>query len=409
MKIETTDEVFELDADLESADWTKSTWDLPPYRSADFMAIEPDLEAFRKLPIYAAAVASGLILDDEWVGDYVVEKTRRPKFRKGCGCGVRHTGLLKAAPMPPTKRWVLDNEAPVAVKIAKVLKKWRPKITAQLAARLAINKSLAQLLSLLHKDSSDNDAAIEAILKAVELDGFAIDMAEALRPELEAAFAAGGLSGAGLVGFANDKSIVEQIPDAAVAWAKERAAELVGMSYDVTTGDYTPNPNAAMTITDATREGLRGTVATALEEGWSSEDLAADLSDNHEFSDTRAETIARTELAFAHVQGNLDTWTQTGVVGGKRWILADTHPGEDECDENAADEVVALDADFSSGDVGPPAHPNCLCALEPILSDEMDGTDELEQAAKGDDGRHIVAEKLDRDTFNLLVKLYDAD
>lgn len=61
------------DAELESADWTKTTWDLPPYKSAGFFqVVEPeDLDAFRALPVYAAAVRDGLIFDDEWVGDYV--------------------------------------------------------------------------------------------------------------------------------------------------------------------------------------------------------------------------------------------------------------------------------------------------------------------------------------------------
>ena len=401
MKIETTDEVFELDADLESADWTKSTWDLPPYRSADFMAIEPDLEAFRKLPIYAAAVASGLILDDEWVGDYVVEKTRRPKFRKGCGCGVRHTGLLKAAPMPPTKKWVLANEAPVAKAIAAVLRKWAKKVAAQLVMKLPA-ATKADLRQLLRKDAT-TDAQIAAILAAIELDGFATDFIDAIRPELEAAFTAGGISGAGLIGFADDKSIVEQIPVEALAWAKDRAAELVGMSYDKATDSYVVNPDSTMSIDDATRSGLRGNVATALAEGWSADDLATAISDNYEFSDARAETIARTELAFAHVQGNLATWDNSGVVGGKRWILADTHPGPDECDDFADEDAIELSAQFGGEIDGPPAHPNCLCALEPILISEMDPGGDLatDPTAK--------AAGLTAEQFDTLLAKFDAE
>ena len=66
-----TTETWDLDSDLDSADWTKTTWDLPPYKSADFFtAVGDDLDSFRLLPVYAAAVASGLIYDDEWVADY---------------------------------------------------------------------------------------------------------------------------------------------------------------------------------------------------------------------------------------------------------------------------------------------------------------------------------------------------
>lgn len=64
-------EVVAPDADLANADWTKTTWDLPPYRSKEFMEQVPDLEAFKKLPVYAKAVEAGLIHDDEWVADSV--------------------------------------------------------------------------------------------------------------------------------------------------------------------------------------------------------------------------------------------------------------------------------------------------------------------------------------------------
>jgi hypothetical protein len=66
-----TEELESLDGDLESADWTKQAWDLPPYKSAQFLEINPDLGAFRRTPVYAQAVEAGLILDDEWVGDSV--------------------------------------------------------------------------------------------------------------------------------------------------------------------------------------------------------------------------------------------------------------------------------------------------------------------------------------------------
>lgn len=58
------------DRDQANADWTKTSWDLPPYRSKAFLELVPDVDAFRKLPVYAAAVAQGLIYDDEWMADF---------------------------------------------------------------------------------------------------------------------------------------------------------------------------------------------------------------------------------------------------------------------------------------------------------------------------------------------------
>lgn len=63
----------DIDADLANADWTKTTWDLPPYKSRAFFEFVPieSLPEFRRRPVYTHAVAAGLIHDDEWVGDFV--------------------------------------------------------------------------------------------------------------------------------------------------------------------------------------------------------------------------------------------------------------------------------------------------------------------------------------------------
>jgi len=58
------------DSTPEGADWTKTTWDLPPYKSPEFMEQFPDLDAFRNTTVYNYAVQAGLILDDEWLADF---------------------------------------------------------------------------------------------------------------------------------------------------------------------------------------------------------------------------------------------------------------------------------------------------------------------------------------------------
>lgn len=65
------DDVVSLDADLANSDWSKQAWDLPPYRSPEFDAMFPDLEAFKRLPVYKAACDAGLIIDDEWSADHI--------------------------------------------------------------------------------------------------------------------------------------------------------------------------------------------------------------------------------------------------------------------------------------------------------------------------------------------------
>ncbi len=62
------------DADLENSDWTKTSWDLPPYMSREFLEMMgPDFDQahFKTTPVYKHAVEQGLIHDDEWVDDSI--------------------------------------------------------------------------------------------------------------------------------------------------------------------------------------------------------------------------------------------------------------------------------------------------------------------------------------------------
>lgn len=59
--------MINLDELSGNQDWVKQSWDLPNYKSDEFLLLFPDLKEFRKLPVYKFAVANGLIKDDEWV------------------------------------------------------------------------------------------------------------------------------------------------------------------------------------------------------------------------------------------------------------------------------------------------------------------------------------------------------
>lgn len=93
--------------------------------------------------------------------------------------------------------------------------------------------------------------------------------------------------------------------------------------------------------------------------------------------------IARTETMRALNLGKIeagqqairDGWLDPGV--GKRWTAAPEELEPPRCDECADldGEVVPLDARFSSGDVGPPAHPYCRCSLDILPADTWDVTE----------------------------------
>lgn len=171
------------------------------------------------------------------------------------------------------------------------------------------------------------------------------------------------------LGLVPTRELTAQVNEDAVAWATARAAELVGMRY-TDAGDLVENPNAEWTITDATRELLRTDVVRAIEDGTTTDELSAQLQGAYAFSADRADTIARTELARADIEGNLIAYRDSGVVGGKMTVLGSEHDDASACDcsDAAAMGVVALDDDFGGlGD--PPYHPNCVCDLVPVLED----------------------------------------
>ena len=135
-------------------------------------------------------------------------------------------------------------------------------------------------------------------------------------------------------------------------------------------GELVDNPNGEWQITDGTREMLRSDVTTAMQEGWSNDRLSDELQDNYAFSEERADMIARTETARADAQGNLAGYKASGQVESKEWLTA-----PDCCDEcqEIDGEIVGLDETFSTGDDGPPLHPNCRCSVLPVLIEESEG------------------------------------
>jgi SPP1 gp7 family putative phage head morphogenesis protein len=89
-------------------------------------------------------------------------------------------------------------------------------------------------------------------------------------------------------------------------------------------------------------------------------DLRATFMD---MSGTRAEMIARTETCDALEQAFMDRAEELGI-DGKEWVVLSPCPI---CEENAAAGPIGIDETFPSGDIRPPAHPNCRCALSPVL------------------------------------------
>lgn len=181
-----------------------------------------------------------------------------------------------------------------------------------------------------------------------------------------------------------DKGITEQVYADAVAWARDRAAELVGMRYNAA-GDLVENPSADMAITSEVRDSIRAAVTDALEQGLPADELAESIQDLAEFSADRATAIARTEIIRANNQGHLNAFKGSGVVHEKEWSTAEDGDVCDECTDNEADGPIGLDDAFSSGDDAAPAHPNCRCTIVAVVEQKDEEEGDEDQGEESED------------------------
>lgn len=140
------------------------------------------------------------------------------------------------------------------------------------------------------------------------------------------------------------------------------------------------------TVIDNSRSEIRKLITEGIEDGLGPKQIARNIRGSF---DTRhhAETVARTETIWAHNEGTVQGWKQSGVVAAKQW---DTAPDERRCEfcGDMHGRVISLDANFygkgdtmegrEGGQLGfgydvidhPPLHPNCRCSLIPILIED---------------------------------------
>ncbi|MCK9496110.1 MAG: phage head morphogenesis protein [Dehalococcoidia bacterium] len=117
---------------------------------------------------------------------------------------------------------------------------------------------------------------------------------------------------------------------------------------------------------------LRGLLARAVDEGQSTKAIARLLRAEMEgWTKTRAETVARTEVATAWEGAQYEVLAANGWAG-REWLTAEDERvdgGRESgpCIANAAAGAVAIGVPFPSGHLYPPAHPNCRCTTAPAF------------------------------------------
>ena len=151
-------------------------------------------------------------------------------------------------------------------------------------------------------------------------------------------------------------------------------------------------------VNATTEVQLRDLMGSGMQEGETASELANRVQtwadgdkEGESMTRKRALMIARTESARAASTAEQDAWRSTGLVTGKRWLLA-----PDPCEFCAAaaksfgKKGVGIDEPFyAKGDTisagkagsltldyedvqGPPLHPHCRCAVQPVLDDNFE-------------------------------------
>lgn len=221
-------------------------------------------------------------------------------------------------------------------------------------------------------------AQIAAGIDLSGLEGIADDVVGTLEGVAEAAGQLTLLQ----VGLGQNDKLTGQVALRAMNFARNRSAELVGKRWTAD-GELIDNPDARWAITDSTRTMLRNTIADALQDNVSVDDLANRIRASYAFSEDRSALIAETEVARANVQGALEGAREArdaGVELQKVWLIGSENVC-DECIDNADQGPIDLDDDFESGDDGPPAHPDCHCSLSWDVAEP--GDDEVGKVGGG--------------------------
>ena len=116
-------------------------------------------------------------------------------------------------------------------------------------------------------------------------------------------------------------------------------------------------------LTNTTVNDIGNSIADALEQGLSA-NQAAKLIRRNVASPSRALMIAITEQNRAMSAATVNRYKEMQIME-MEWEVSDPC---DKCAQNA-NQVVPIGGTFNSGDTQPPAHPNCRCALLPVIPD----------------------------------------
>ena len=345
----------------------------------DHRGLDPLPDGFGEIPrIYLTTGALGLDANDA-IAAKQAEPTPEPApmvvpVPAKAPANANQPKPAKVAPPAATAKAAQSSgNGPTARDSALALSVDRPKA---LRAVAALSRALRPILAKAGHDiaaqverriaKAEDDPRIEAAAISAEVDLSALlAIEDSLGLELEEIGLDVVRLALGSVGVEATSDLVNRVNKRAVAYARNRAAELVKVGG---------NPS----IVDSTREMIRRTIADGLENNIGRDAIAEALQASYAFSAERAEVIANTEISMANSAAKGEAWAEVQADGEtlvKQWFVSGDEGVCPECEGNDDQGEIAMSDSFESGDDMEPAHPGCRCVtaarvLEPGESAE---------------------------------------
>lgn len=333
---------FDADEPLENADWTKKTWDLPPYNSREFLDqlkfMGMTLEQFKKLPVYKARAIKKSYTDEE-ISSFIIEE------------------VVKALEEDSWKdfiRSISPLEKQIKAKVVSFFKEQEKRVfKAMPANQKAMPKKITDPEFWAGEADEFTDTILPLINKVVGKEGKRVT--EKLAHKLDRVLAQYEIE---------DTPIEDMIR------------------------------NAADEINDTTFKRLVSAYDVGELEGESISEIGKRM--RKVFEDAvvnRAKTIARTETVRAATEAHIQAYRQSGVVEKVQWWTA---ADERRCSACASmhGKSVKLGKMFSNGLEGPPLHPSCRCVTIPMV---------FEKYTKGEQGMDFELELVEKEEQNKVV------
>ena len=254
------------------------------------------------------------------------------------------------------------------------------------AVDVVFAKQVAEVVAAIKADGTPTAATIDRVLEIIGKREYSVALRQAFAPYIAASLEHGAE-----LGFATLSKVAGNPAVAQLGWSSAELSDYVARTATVL------STRATTGLATSRTEAVVDLLGQGMSKGETVDELAkrvqdwATPQDDERSEKWRAVRVARTEAAYAASTAEQDAWRSTGLVKGKTWLLA---PDPCEFCEAASKafskQGVALDDPFfAKGDTvagadggtyklnyeavdGPPLHPNCRCATQPVLVDDYE-------------------------------------